>query len=316
MKALYFENGDIRIKDVNKPIPTQCEALIKVLKAGICNTDIELTKGYMNFSGILGHEFVGRVIDSKDPQWIGQRVVGDINLSCGTCDFCLKGESRHCKFRQILGIYDKNGVFAEYLTLPVDNLYSVPNSVSDSEAVFVEPLAAACEILEQIDMDEKMSVAVLGDGKLGLLIAQVMRLKTPNVSCFGRHDKKLERLQDRRIRTFKHNKMKNLSFDVVIEATGSSAGLKHALTMVRPKGTIVLKSTIHGESTVDLSKIVVDEIVLIGSRCGPFERALDLLKNKRMDVEVMIDREFPLEQAVQAFSFARDPNVVKVLLVP
>ncbi len=316
MKALYLENGDIRIKDVKKPIPAQNEAQIKVLKAGICNTDIELIKGYMNFSGIPGHEFVGRVLESSDPYWIGQRVVGDINLSCGTCDFCQKGEFRHCLSRQVLGINNKDGVFAEYLTLPVDNLYSVPNSVSDIEAVFVEPLAAACEILEQIDLDEKTSVAVLGDGKLGLLIAQVMRLKTPNVSCFGRHDNKLERLQNRGIRTFKNNKMKNEKYDVVIEATGSPSGIDFALTMVRPKGTIVLKSTIQGQSTIDVSKIVVDELVLIGSRCGPIDKALVLLEKKNVDVENMVDREFPLEQAVQALSFARDPDVVKVLLVP
>ncbi len=316
MKALYLENGVIRIKDIKKPVPSQHTALIKVLKAGICNTDIELIKGYMNFSGTLGHEFIGLVHESSEPRWVGKRVVGDINLSCGICDFCQKGESRHCPSREILGISNKDGAFAEYLTLPVNNLFLVPDSVSDTEAVFVEPLAAACEILEQIEIEDEMSVAVLGDGKLGLLIAQVMRLETPNVSCFGRHDKKLKRLQNKGIRTFKNNEMKKKAYDVVIEATGSSSGIKHALTMVRPKGYIVLKSTVHGEVAVDMSKIVVDELALIGSRCGPFDKALNLLEKKSVDVEKMVDREFRLEQAVQALSFAENPDVVKVLLVP
>ena len=316
MKALYLENGHIEIREVEKPNPGPQEALIKILKAGICNTDIELIKGYMNFSGILGHEFVGCVTESAEPNWIGQRVVGDINLSCGVCDVCKRGESKHCPFREILGIKNKDGVFAEYITLPLKNLYPIPDSVSDNEAVFVEPLAAACEISEQIDMDEGKSVAVLGDGKLGQMIAQVMKLATPHVSSFGRKNKKLKRLQDKGIRTYKSLDAKREPFDMVIEATGSSTGIKSALKMVRPKGTIVLKSTVHGESNVDLSKIVVDELFLVGSRCGPFDRALELLKNKSVDVEDMVDREFGLEHGLEALSFAQNPDVLKVLLVP
>jgi threonine dehydrogenase-like Zn-dependent dehydrogenase len=316
MKALYLEDSDIRIKDVKIPVSTKHAALVKVLKAGICNTDIELIKGYMNFSGILGHEFVGQVVESPEPSWIGKRVVGEINLSCGTCDFCQKGESRHCSSRDVLGISGWDGVFAEYVTLPLKNLHLVPDSITDVEAVFVEPLAAACEILEQIEIDKGMSVAVLGDGKLGLLIAQVMRLKTSDVTCFGRHDIKLERLRNKGIRIFKNGDKKKEVYDVVIEATGSTSGIEHALEVVRPKGSIVLKSTVYGKVDVDLSKIVVSELVLIGSRCGPFDKALGLLEKKSVDVEHLVDREFPLEQGIQALTFAANPDVVKVLLAP
>jgi len=318
MKALCLEDGNIKIKNVKKPFSSKHTALVKVLLTGICNTDIELIKGYMNFSGILGHEFVGVVVESPEPHWIGKRVVGEINLSCGTCDFCKKGESRHCSSRNVLGISGCDGAFAEFLTLPHRNLHFVPESVTNREAVFVEPLAAACEILEQIDIDRGMSVAVIGDGKLGLLIAQVMRLKTSDVSCFGKHSQKLERLKNKGIRTFKNGNggMKKKAYDIVIEASGSTSGIENALEAVRPTGSIVLKSTVYGKTAVDLSKIVVDEIVLIGSRCGPFDKALDLLERKSVDVDDMVDKEFPMDQALQALAFARNPDVVKVLLVP
>jgi threonine dehydrogenase-like Zn-dependent dehydrogenase len=216
----------------------------------------------------------------------------------------------------VLGIAGKNGAFAEYMTLPLKNLHAVPDNVTETEAVFVEPLAAACEILEQVNVDGEMAVAVLGDGKLGLLIAQVMRLKTPHVDCYGKYDKKLRLLAGRGIQTFKSQEKTKKTYDLVIEATGSPSGIQQALTLVRPKGRIVLKSTVPAESSIEMAKVVVDEIMLIGSRCGPFDRAIHFLEQKLICVKELVDREFRLERGSEALAFAEEPEIIKVLLVP
>lgn len=315
MKALYLSDGEIRLRRIPKPIPTSNEALVKIMKAGICNTDLELIKGYMGFQGIPGHEFVGRVVQSPSSEWEGKRVVGEINISCGHCGFCRQRQPKHCLNRSVLGLSGKNGAFAEYLTLPLQNLHVVPETVSDTEAVFVEPLAAACDVLEQTEIDHRTSVAVLGDGKMGLLIAQVIKQKTPRVLSYGKHDSKLEILKKAGIRTSAQGTTKK-RFDVVVEATGRVSGLRQCLSMVKPKGSIVLKSTLEEPVPFDTSKIVVDEIRLVGSRCGPFERALDLLENKSIRVEDLVSEEFSLQQYRDAFALAVKPEAVKVLLVP
>ena len=316
MKALFLKKGRLVIKTLSKPSPLENEALIKVLKAGICNTDLELTEGYMRFEGILGHEFVGRVAKAADSKWLGKRVVGEINLGCGKCEYCLRGMEEHCPRRQVLGISGKNGAFAEYLTLPLENLHLLPSSISDVEAIFIEPLAASLEILEQIRIKKQDSVVVLGDGKLGLLIAQVMKLKTPRVSCVGRHKKKLEILKEKKIETYFDGKKLRKKFDVVIEVTGNEQGLSEALFLVKPRGKVILKSTFQEKPKVDISKIVVDEIHLLGSRCGPFSKAIEVLRKKQVEVERMVDGDFPLDKAREAFAFAQKPETIKVLITP
>lgn len=316
MKALVLENKKLLIKDIPSPLPSEKEALVKVLKAGICNTDLELVKGYMAFEGVPGHEFVGCVVQALNKSWVGKRVVGEINIPCGQCEFCRKGEAKHCPSRDILGITNKNGAFAEFLTLPLANLHRLPDEVSDTRAVFVEPLAAALEILEQIRVRKDESVLVLGDGKLGLLVAQVMRLKTKKVSCLGKHRRKLNILMKKGIETSISVNRFHHKYDIVIEATGKEEGLRVSLSRVKPRGRVILKSTVAGESSADFSKIVVDEIQLIGSRCGPFLKAINLLRNELVDVEEMVDGEFPLGRALEAFSLAQKPGTMKVLIRP
>jgi len=316
MKALFFEKNQLLIKTLPKPSPQRNEALIEVLKAGICNTDLELIKGYLRFEGILGHEFAGQVIEAEDSKLVGKRVVGEINLGCGKCEYCLAGEEEHCPSRQVLGISEKNGALAEFLTLPVDNLYALPSSISDVEAVFIEPLAASLEILEQIRIKRQDSVLVLGDGKLGLLIAQVMKLRTPKVSCAGKHKRKLEVLKEKAIETHLLGTKIRDKFDVVVEATGNERGLEEALSLVKPRGKVVLKSTFQGKAKVDVSKIVVDEIHLVGSRCGPFLKAVEVLTKKQIEVEKLVDGDFPLDRAREAFALAQKPGTIKVLITP
>lgn len=316
MKAVVRKRGIIRVEQCPKPGPAEGEALIKVLKAGICNTDLELIEGYMDFEGILGHEFVGLVAQSSDEAWMGKKVVGEINIPCRKCATCLTIDPKHCPTRKVLGIHKKDGVFAEYVTLPLVNLHVVPSAVSDKEAVFVEPLAAALEILEQVAIDEKQEVLVLGDGKLGLLTALVLRTRSPYVFCAGHHSRKLALLQQRGIQTFLETSEIGNRFDVVVEATGSPRGMTEALSMVKPRGKIIAKSTFHGISDLNLSSLVVNEIQLVGSRCGPFEKALELLHKEDLKLKEMVDAEFPLEKALGAFDKARDPEVLKVLLSP
>jgi threonine dehydrogenase-like Zn-dependent dehydrogenase len=316
MKALVVDKGEICLKEVPDPIPASDEALIKVLKAGICNTDLEIVKGYMPFSGILGHEFVGRVEDAPDKNWIGQRVVGEINLFCETCDFCARGKTKHCSSRQVLGITEKNGVFAEFLTLPVKNLHILPNTLSINEGVFIEPLSAALQVLEQVSVAQGDRILVLGDGKLGLLIARVLALHSDSVFCLGKHERNLDLLRKGGIQTYMREEICGPCFPLVIEATGNEDGLSTALQMVLPGGTVVLKSTYQESPCFDVSKIVVDEVHLIGSRCGPFPEAIELLKDKQIYVEDMIDADFPLEHALKGFDLAKEPGTLKVLLTP
>ena len=316
MKALVFDNGELSLKQVPDPVSTPGEALVKVLKAGICNTDLEIAKGYMQFSGILGHEFVGRVEEAHDKHLVGRRVVGEINLFCGTCDFCTRGETRHCPSRQVLGIAGKNGAFAEYLTLPEKNLHILPESLPLNEGVFIEPLAAALQVLEQVRVAQDDRVLVLGDGKLGLLIARVLAMVSDSVFCVGKHERNLALLHESGIQTFMKGEILEPGFPIIVEATGNEEGLHTALQMVLPGGTVVLKSTYRGIQSFDVSKIVVNEVRLIGSRCGPFPMALKVLEDKKIDVEDIIDGDFPLEQALEGFVLARKPGTLKVLLTP
>ncbi|MBI1762500.1 MAG: alcohol dehydrogenase catalytic domain-containing protein [Acidobacteria bacterium] len=316
MKALRFEQGAVTLADVALP-PARGEALVRVTLAGICNTDVEIVRGYANFSGTLGHEFVGVVADSPDRTQIGQRVVGEINAGCGVCAGCREHDARHCARRTVLGIRGRDGAFAEYLSLPPQNLLRVPDSIPDRAAVFTEPLAAACAILEQVPLDATQRVAVIGDGKLGQLIARVLATTGCELILIGKHADKLELAAQAGIHTVTLSALRvEPRFDLVVEASGSAIGLQLALELVRPRGTIVLKSTFHGEITLDTSRLVVNEIKLRGSRCGRFAPALALLSDRRANVEPLIAREFALTDGVAALQEAQRPGVLKVLLRP
>ena len=305
---------------------------MRVRLVGICNTDVELLHGYYNFRGVPGHEFVGtvarlsRVSAAEKKKWLGRRVCGEINISCKAlgrrpvCDFCRRGLKTHCEHRTVLGIIGHPGAYAEYLTLPLENLHAVPESISDQEAVFVEPLAAACEILEQVDARKFREAAVLGDGKLAQLIARVLRTVIPRVVMFGKHDKKLELARRARIATKKVRgdgsdlKRVREEFRLVVEATGSPTGLALAQRMTKPRGTLVLKSTFHGTAPVETWPIVVKEITVVGSRCGPFDKAIALLRSGRVDPRPLITRTFPLTEVTTAIQFAQRNGVMKVLI--
>lgn len=298
------------------PVPqiNNNEALIRVAYAGICNTDIEITKGYMGFSGVLGHEFAGIVEKCSDEELIGKRVVGEINLSCGECEYCITGMKTHCQKRSVLGIYKKDGVFAEYTTLPAGNLHEIPNNVSYEEAVFVEPLAAALEILEQVNISSDTKVCVLGDGKLGLLISQVLSMTCPNLIVVGKHREKLSILDELGIRTKMFTSFKEKDFDIVVECTGSLSGIKTAMEVVRPRGKIILKTTVAKKGVIDLNSLVVNEITLIGSRCGPFAPAIKAIASRNLDIYPLISREFNIEDGIKAFEYASGKDVLKVIL--
>jgi threonine dehydrogenase-like Zn-dependent dehydrogenase len=316
MKAVVLEGNEIRVKDIPRPKPSTDEVLIKVRKAGICNTDLELAKGYMHFEGILGHEFVGTVESAPDQSWVGKRVVGEINLYCGQCDLCRAGLAKHCSRRSVLGILNKDGAFAEYITLPPKLCHSIPDEISDFEAVFVEPLAAALEIFERVTISKQDRALILGDGKLGLLMAQIMRQHTPQVTCIGKHQRNLEYLTPYGIDIYQTGIDLDRQFTVVVEATGNENGLREALSLVLPRGSIILKSTFRGKSQIDVSKIVVDEIQIIGSRCGPFPEAILVLGRKMINVEDLIDGDFSLERCDEAFARAREPGTLKIVLSP
>jgi threonine dehydrogenase-like Zn-dependent dehydrogenase len=317
MKALRFENGELHIKDAAIP-RRDGEALVRVLMAGICNTDLEIVRGYAGFSGTLGHEFVGFVEDSPDPSQIGLRVVGEINAGCGICELCLAGDPRHCAGRTVLGIHNRDGAFAEYLSLPPQNLLAVPDSVSDRQAVFTEPLAAAGELLDQVEIKAAHRVAVIGDGKLGQLIARVLATTECDLVLVGKHADKLALASEIGIKTIELAALRPPAarFDFVVEASGTPSGLELALNLVRPRGAIILKSTFHGATKLDTWRIVVDEIRVIGSRCGRFEPALALLETGAVDLEGLIADEFPLTDGVAAMRRAQSPGTLKVLLVP
>ena len=315
MRALLLDKGLQIVEDYPTPEPAPGEALIRMYIAGICNTDLELVKGYKQFRGVPGHEFVGVVERAPDAEsWEGRRVVGDINAACGECPTCKAGHPTHCPNRTTLGITGRSGAFAEYLTLPVRNLYPVPESIPDEIAVFTEPLAAACEILEQIHIHPTDRVVVLGDGKLGLLCAQVLALTGCDLVVVGHHGEKLNVLTQRGIRTMTNSDPLASSADLVVEATGHPDGYAAARRLVRPRGTIVLKSTYHGSIDADLTMATVDEITLVGSRCGPFAPALRLLEQRSVDVIQLIQARYCLADAVAAFEHASQPDTLKVLV--
>jgi threonine dehydrogenase-like Zn-dependent dehydrogenase len=313
MLAVHLENGAVFVKTASQPKPKPGRALIRMRVAGICNTDLELLRGYYGFRGIPGHEFVGEVVECAGaPEWVGRRVVGEINLACGDCDWCAGGMGRHCPRRTVLGIVKHPGAFAEYLTLPVENLHAVPKGLADEEAVFTEPVAAACEILEQVRMPRGSEVAVLGDGKLGLLIGQVLLAKGMAVHQFGRHAEKLKIVRDRGAMI--GGKPPRARFAYVVDATGSAAALEQAVTMCRPRGTVVMKSTVHERVGMDMASVIVPEITLVGSRCGRFEPALALLAGKKIDVLGMIAGGESLRDAARAFGRAQEKGTLKILL--
>ena len=314
MLAVHLDSGRVTVQKTERPTRLPGFALIQMLVAGICNTDLELQRGYYGFSGIPGHEFAGRVIEADTAGWIGQRVAGEINLACGHCDFCAIGLGRHCPNRTVLGIVQHPGAFAEFLTLPEANLHILPSNIPDEQAVFVEPLAAACEILDQVRTPPGEHVAVLGDGKLGLLIAQVLHAHGAHVTLFGHHEKKLQIARQAGIGTSQQQQHPRGAFQLVVDATGSAQGLKQAIAMTRPRGTLVMKSTVHGEVPVDTAGIIVNEITLVGSRCGRFEPAIELLSAGKINVASMLSSEFPLRDAPAAFAEAVRPGMLKVLL--
>ena len=317
MKALRVDNDGLSLAEISRPEAEE-EALVRVLKSGICNTDLEIVRGYAGFKGTIGHEFVGVVEKTGRPDLTGKRVVGEINAGCGICDLCQSGDPRHCPTRTVLGIHGRDGAHAEFLTLPSGNLFEIPASVSDEEAVFVEPLAAAYGISEQIDIGPETKVAVIGDGKLGLLCAFSLSLKTKNLVLIGKHREKLahEKEKGRDFGVFITSEIKKLErrFDVVIEASGSETGFATALDLVRSRGKIVLKSTFHGTPHWEASRVVVDEITIVGSRCGRFQPAIDLLASKKVCVDDLISEEFGLDEGVKAMNVAANKGVLKVLL--
>jgi len=331
---LAFQAARGRLKSIQKPIPKlrTAWALVRMRVAGICNTDVEILRGYHQFRGVPGHEFVGEVVEvagvsaAARKKWLGKRVAGEINVSCSAyghkpvCDFCRRGLKTHCARRTVLGIVVHDGAFAEYLSLPLENLHQVPANVSDEKAVFIEPLAAACEILDQIPIHKFPEAAVLGDGKLALLIAFVLQAQGSRVTLYGKYEDKMKLARRAGIRTKKvrgdANDLKTVreNFRLVVEATGSPTGLALAQQMTEPRGTLILKSTFHGAAPVETWPIVVKEITVVGSRCGPFAKAIALLRLGKVDPTPLISKRFALSDAAEAIQFAQKRGVVKVLL--
>lgn len=332
MLAFQIANGKLR--PVAKPLPRLRPrwALVRVRLAGICNTDIEILRGYHAFRGTPGHEFVGEVAEvqgvsaREKPRWLGRRVVGEINVACSAygyrpaCEFCRRGLKTHCARRTVLGIVAHEGAFAEFLALPLENLHLFPDSLSDEQAVFVEPLAAACEILDQVRVSKVREAAVLGDGKLAQLVARVLKTQVPRVVMYGKHEKKLllarrVHIETKRVqgnaRDLQHIKE---TFPLLVEATGSPTGFALAQHMTEPRGTLVLKSTFHGAAPVETWPVVVKEITVVGSRCGPFAKAIALLRSGKIDPRPLIARTFPMAEAQAAMQFAQKPGILKVLL--
>ncbi|MCR4880930.1 MAG: alcohol dehydrogenase catalytic domain-containing protein [bacterium] len=317
MKALLFDKELKFVTDYPKPVPQKNEALIKVTHAGICNTDVEITRGYMGFKGICGHEFLGIVedVNAQDKSLVGKRVTGEINLGCGNCPDCYNNMQRHCQNRQTLGIYKKDGIFAEYVTLPIENIVEIPDNVPDSDAILIEPLAAALEILEQVHIKPADKIAVLGDGKLGILISLVLSTTPANLITIGKHENKLDILRKQGIKTkFLQNATETKYYDIVVDATGSVDGFDKAVSLVKPRGIFVLKSTVAAEKPMNLAPIVIDEITIVGSRCGQFRPALRLLEKKVLDLKPLISKTFDFDNALEAFNYAQEKGVLKVVL--
>jgi threonine dehydrogenase-like Zn-dependent dehydrogenase len=317
MKALRYEHNQLSVAEIAKPMRAE-EALVRVRLSGICNTDVEIVRGYAGFEGTIGHEFVGVVESAPDGSLVGRRVVGEINAGCGDCEPCAKGDPRHCPNRTVLGIHGRDGAHAEFLQLPVVNLLIVPDEIGDEQAVFCEPLAAACGITERASVSKETRVAVIGDGKLGLLCAQALALNYAPVLLIGKHPEKLRIAYARGIETATLDQVgkRVREFDVVVEASGSEAGFALALDLLRPRGVLVLKSTFKGATQVNAARIVVDEISVVGSRCGRFAPALDLLRTGAIDVKSLISEEYSLSDGMRAMQRATEPGVIKVLLRP
>lgn len=312
MKALRISNGKVALEELPAPSANDCEVVIKIDKAGVCNTDLEIIKGYHNFSGTMGHEFVGTVYDAHDRSFIGKRVVADINQACMKCHVCESGGMHHCPDRTVVGIVNKDGAFAEYLSTTVTSLVEVPRDLALEKVVFAEPVAAALEIQEQLELDNQNAICVIGDGKLGLLIAMTLDKNGYDVHLVGRHPERLERLGDFRGKYTKSASEK--SYAVVIEATGNPQGFQSAMSLVRPKGHLVLKSTYAAPFQFNPSMLVVNEINVIGSRCGPMEKAVQMIACGKLDPSSLIDAQMSLDQGVEALRRAQEPGTIKVLI--
>jgi threonine dehydrogenase-like Zn-dependent dehydrogenase len=311
VRALRWDGSRLALaRDLPPPTPAPGDALVRVALAGICRTDVEITRGYLDFRGTLGHEWVGRVVAAGDPQLVGRRVVGEINLACGRCALCAAGLGRHCPTRRVLGIAGADGAFADLIVVPERNLHLVPDGIPDTAAVFTEPLAAACEILEQIGAVSGARAVVLGAGKLGLLVAQVLVRAGAEVIVAARHPAQ----QARAARLGITGVTPQLGADLVVDATGNADGLRQALALVRPRGIVVLKTTVAGEHRLDLAPAVVNEITLVGSRCGRFAPALEALADGTVAVEPLIDAVVPLDEGVAAFDRAAAAGAMKILL--
>lgn len=317
MQAVHVSKAGLRfISNYPKPEARPGEALIRLSLAGICSTDLEIVKGYAGFDGVIGHEFTGVVEECAQAEWLGQRVVGSINLSCRRCPLCLAGHAEHCPHRTVLGIINKDGAFADYLTLPVENLHLVPDGLADEIAVFTEPVAAALRIREQIVLNPTSAIAVVGPGRLGLLIGQVLSLGGSEVTMIGRRQSSLTLPEKLGLKVGLVDEIPDSTFDIVVEATGNDAGFAQSLRIVRPMGTLILKSTFAERANIDLTKLVVAEINVVGSRCGPFEPALRLLDKGRVVVRELVEAEYQLCDALTAFEHAAQPGTRKILLRP
>lgn len=317
MRALFYDGQSVRFKPYYaEPKAANTEALIQIKIAGVCQTDLEIARGYMNFTGVLGHEFVGIVAQCHDSRLVGKRVCGEINCVCGKCDMCQRGLSNHCLQRTVLGIAGKDGVFADFVTLPIRNMVEVPQNVSDEEAVFTEPLAAACQILRQIQISPRDKVTVLGDGRLGQLCAQVLKQTKCNLTLIGRHHNKLSLAERLGIRTQLDSQTQaKKDQDIVVDCTGRVEGFERSLAFVRPRGTLVLKTTVAAGKPLNLAPVVIDEITILGSRCGPFHEALALLAQRKVDVTSLISRRMKLEAGESLFANPQLPSdIMKVLL--
>jgi alcohol dehydrogenase len=314
MRALLFDGNLKFLNDCPPPRRGPGESLIRVKMTGICNTDLEIAKGYMGYNGVLGHEFVGVVEDSDAPELLNKRVVGEINLSCGNCEFCDSGMHTHCPARTVLGIMEHAGAMADFCTLPDSNLHIVPEGLPDEAAVFCEPLAAAIEITAQVPVKPGQRAVILGDGKLGLLAAQVLKNAGADVLLVGHSPEKLELARNWSIPTTLKAELSDRPADIVVDCTGSTEGFDTALDLVKPRGTVVVKTTVADRFSVNLAPLVINEITVVGSRCGPFEPALKALSDGSVSVEEMISRIFPMEQALEAFEFASLPKALKVLI--
>jgi len=315
MQALWLENQQLSLRDIPLP-PESREALIQVRLSGICGTDLELVRGYYPYTGVPGHEFVGEVVASPAAEWMGARVVGEINATCGRCEQCRAGRPTHCEKRSVLGIVQRDGVHAEFFRLPLANLHHLPEGLPDELAVFTEPLAAALEIQEQVQIHPTDRVLLIGAGRLGQLIAQTLSLTGCELRVVARHAHQKALLESRKIRPISEEEIQAKRWDVVVEATGSGSGFDLARSALRPRGTLVLKSTYQGEMAVNWSPFVVDEVTIQGSRCGPFAPALRLLESGEVDPSALIARRFRLSEGLKAFSEAAQPGMLKVLLQP